>query len=125
MAPGSATETTRRADTHGAADARLADDADGHGHGHASDRSYIGIAIILAALTAAETATYFIPAFEDNSTLLILFLMPVMTVKFAMVAWYFMHLKQDSRLFSRLFVSGLVLAVIVYCIVLLAFDEFF
>ena len=121
MATGSATETTRRADTHGAADPHLADDA----HGHASDRGYIGIAVILAALTAAETATYFIPAFEDNSTLLILFLMPVMTVKFAMVAWYFMHLKQDSRLFSRLFVAGLVLAVLVYFVVLLAFDEFF
>jgi caa(3)-type oxidase subunit IV len=121
MATGAATETTRRADTHGAADPHLADDA----HGHASDRSYIGIAVILAALTAAETSTYFIDAFKDNSTLLMLFLMPVMTVKFAMVAWFFMHLKQDSRLFSRLFVSGLILAVIVYIIVLLTFDEFF
>ena len=124
MATGAATETTQRADTHAAADARVADDAHGGGHGHASDRSYIGIAIILAVLTAAETATYFIPAFEDNSTLLLLFLMPVMIVKFAMVAWYFMHLKQDSRLFSRLFVSGLLLAVGVYLIVLLTFDEF-
>ena len=125
MATGSAAETTRRADTHAAADPRLADDAHGAHGSHASDRSYIGIAVILAALTAAETATYFIDAFEENTTLLILFLMPVMIVKFAMVAWYFMHLKQDSRLFSRLFVAGLVLAVIVYMIVLLAFDEFF
>jgi cytochrome c oxidase subunit IV len=121
MATGAATETTRRADTHAAADPHLADDA----HGHASDGRYITIALILAALTAAETATYFIPAFEANSTLLLLFLMPVMAVKFGMVAWYFMHLKQDSRLFSRLFVAGLVLAVVVYMIVLLAFDEFF
>ena len=125
MATGASTETTQRADTHGAADPHLADDAHGAHGAHASDRSYIAIALILAVLTAAETATYFIPAFEDNSTLLILFLMPVMTVKFAMVAWYFMHLKQDSRLFSRLFVSGLLLAVGVYLIVLLAFDEFF
>ena len=125
MATGSATETTRRADTHAAADAHLADDATGAHGSHASDRSYIGIAIILAVLTAAETSTYFISAFEDNTTLLMLVLMPMMVVKFAMVAWYFMHLKQDSRLFSRLFVSGLVLAVIVYMIVLLAFDEFF
>ena len=78
-----------------------------------------------ALLTAAETSTYFIDAFEDNSTLLLLFLMPVMTVKFGMVAWYFMHLKSDSRLFSRLFISGIMLAVIVYMIFLLAFDEFF
>jgi cytochrome c oxidase subunit 4 len=115
MATGAATETAERVDTHAAA----------HGHGHPSDRSYIGIALILAVLTAMETATYFIPAFEDNSTLLLIFLMPVMTLKFGMVAWYFMHLKQDSRLFSRLFTAGLILAVAVYLVVLLAFDEFF
>jgi cytochrome c oxidase subunit 4 len=115
MATGPATQTTERADTHAGA----------AGHDHPSDGRYISIALILAVLTAAETATYFIPAFEDNSTLLLVFLMPVMIVKFFMVAWFFMHLKQDSRLFSRLFVSGLLLAVAVYAIVLLAFDEFF
>ena len=100
-------------------------EVDSHIHAHPSDGHYIKIALFLGVLTAAETATYFIDAFEDNSTLLLLFLMPVMTLKFGMVAWYFMHLKSDSRLFSRLFITGIVLAVIVYMIVLLAFDEFF
>ena len=125
MATGSAAETTRRADTHAAADPHLADDAHGAHGSHASDRSYIGIAVILAVLTAAETSTYYFDVFDDNSTLLLIVLMPLMVTKFAMVAWFFMHLKQDSRLYSRLFVSGLILAVIVYMIVLLAFDEFF
>ena len=98
---------------------------DSHIHAHPHDGHYIKIALVLGVLTAMETSTYFIEAFEDNSTLLLLFLMPVMTVKFGMVAWYFMHLKSDSRLFSRLFVGGLFLAVGVYLIVLLAFDEFF
>ena len=40
--------------------------------------------------------------------------MPMMIVKFAMVAWFFMHLKQDSRSSARLFVTGIVLAVVVY-----------
>jgi caa(3)-type oxidase subunit IV len=114
MATGAATETAERADTHAAAE-----------HGHTSDRKYIEIALILGVLTAAETATYFIDAFEENSTLLLLFLMPIMVLKFAMVAWYFMHLKQDSRVFSRLFVAGIAMAVVIYIIVLLAFDEFF
>ena len=92
---------------------------------HPSDAHYIRIALFLAVLTAAETATYFIPAFEDNTTLLLIFLVPVMAVKFFMVAWFFMHLKNDSRLFSKLFLSGVVLASVVYLIVLLAFDEFF
>lgn len=94
-------------------------------HGHSSDRSYINIAIILAVLTALETATYFIPTFEENTTLLWLFLAPIMILKFGMVAWYFMHLKQDSRLFTRVFAGGVALAVVVYFVVLLAFDEFF
>ena len=109
MASGAAVETAERADTHG------------HGE-HAGDGEYIKIALILAAITAAEVATYYV---DLSSTALLLVLMPMMVVKFAMVAWFFMHLKQDSRLFSRLFVSGLILAVIVYAIVLLAFDEFF
>jgi hypothetical protein len=42
-----------------------------------------------------------------------------------MVAWFFMHLKSDSRLFSRVFLAGIVMAVAIYMAVLLAFDEFF
>jgi cytochrome c oxidase subunit IV len=106
----------------------MTDTSTGHevsGHdAHPSDGHYIAIALILAALTAAETATYYFDAFE-NTTLLLIVLMPIMAVKFFMVAWFFMHLKADSRLFSRLFVSGIVLASIVYIIVLLTFDEFF
>ena len=89
---------------------------------HPSDGHYIKIALFLAALTAAETATYFIPAFEDNGALLIGFLLPVMTLKFGMVAWYFMHLKSDSRLFSKLFLVGIVAAVVIYLVVLLTFE---
>ena len=114
MATGAATETAERADTHAAS-----------GHGHSSDRKYIEIALILAALTAAETSTYFISWFEGNATRQWIALGPLMTLKFGMVAWFFMHLKQDSRLFSRLFVTGILLAVGVYAIVLLAFDQFF
>lgn len=112
MATGPATETTERADTHATA----------AGHDHPTDGAYIRIALILGAITAAEVATYYV---ELSSTALLLLLMPMMVAKFFMVAWYFMHLKQDSRLFSRLFVGGLVLASSVYVIVLLAFDEFF
>lgn len=94
-------------------------------HDHPADGHYIKIALVLAFLTAAETATYFIPAFEDNTTLLWLCLAPVMILKFGMVAWFFMHLKSDSRMFTRFFLMGIVTAVVVYMIFLLTFDEFF
>ena len=41
-------------------------------------------------------------------------LMVMMVVKFYLVATYFMHLKFDTPIFSRMFVGGLVLAVGVY-----------
>ena len=98
---------------------------DPHVHEHPADGHYIKIALFLAVLTGLETSTYFIDAFEDNTTLLWLCLAPVMILKFGMVAWFFMHLKSDSRIFARFFLAGIVLAVIVYMIFLLAFDEFF
>ena len=115
MATGPQTATTERADVHAAA----------HGDDHPSDAKYIKIALWLAVLTALETATYFIDWFEGNATRQWIFLGPMMVVKFGTVAWYFMHLKQDSRLFTRVFVTGIVLATIVYLIVLLTFDQLF
>jgi cytochrome c oxidase subunit IV len=92
---------------------------------HPSDSHYIKIALVLAALTAAETATYYIPFLEEHHGWLLVVLLPMMIIKFGMVAWYFMHLKSDSRLFSQIFVSGIVLASVVYIIVLLTFRAIF
>ena len=93
-----------------------------HGDDHVHDWDYIKIAIILAVITGLEVATYYV---DLSTTALMLVLIPMMVVKFAMVAWFFMHLKQDSRIFSRLFVSGILLACGVYAIVFFTFDEFF
>ena len=92
------------------------------GHAHPSDRSYVGIAVILAALTALEVATYY---FEDQlGGLLVPSLMVMMIVKFVLVVAWFMHLRFDSNLFTRMFVSGLFLAIGVYAAVLLTFGFF-
>ena len=50
--------------------------------------------------------------------------MPMMIFKFGLVAWFFMHLKSDSRLFSQVFAGGIVLASVVYIIVLATFEFF-
>ena len=96
-----------------------------HGDAHRHDWDYIKIALILMVLTALETSTYFIGWFEGNATRQWIFLGPLMTIKFFMVAWFFMHLKQDAPIFSRLFLTGILVAVGVYTIVLLTFDQFF
>jgi cytochrome c oxidase subunit 4 len=84
-------------------------------HKHPSDRQYVIIAVILAVITAAEVATYALDFFDDFSTLgLVLTLFPMMILKFGIVCAYFMHLKYDNPLFRRVFVFGLLLAIIVY-----------
>jgi cytochrome c oxidase subunit 4 len=91
---------------------------------HPSDKHYIIIALWLALLTALETSTYYIDGLDENTPLLLAVLLPMMVIKFVMVAWFFMHLKSDSRLFAQVFAGGLVLAVTVYVIVLATFHFF-
>ncbi len=90
-------------------------------HAHPSDAKYVQIALILAAITAAEVASYYL---DLSSTALLLALIPMMVVKFAMVALWFMHLKFDSHIFRGFFVTGIILAVAVYLIVMSAFQLF-
>lgn len=93
---------------------------DDHAHDHPGDLLYIQVAIILAVFTAVEVLTYFVDfGVLQTPTLLIL-----MVIKFAMVVMFFMHLKFDNKLFSWVFVAGLVLAGGVYAATLLAFEFF-
>ena len=91
---------------------------DVHTHEHPSDKKYVEIALILGLITAAEVATYFV----DIGDALIPTLMVMMVAKFFMVGAWFMHLKFDFRLYTRMFVAGLVLAVAVYIAMLTAFE---
>lgn len=90
-------------------------------HAHPSDKSYIKIALILAALTALEVATY--PAEEALGSFVIPILMVLMVIKFWYVAAFFMHLKFDTKAFSWVFIGGLVLATAVYIGALAMFEH--
>ncbi len=101
-------------------------EADGHGahddgHGHASDLLYIKIAVGLAVLTGMEVAW---PYLIDDGPVLMFPLLIVMAIKFVIIAAFFMHLKFDSKILTRVFYSGLGLAVSVYIIALLTFRVF-
>ena len=88
------------------------------GHAHPGDKQYIVVALILGAFTALEVLTYFI----DFGGLAVPTLIILMIIKFMMVVLYFMHLKFDSPVFMRLFITGLALAISVYFIMLAAFE---
>ena len=93
-------------------------------HAHPSDGQYIVIALILAAITALEVATYYIDFFNDHFAYLLVALLPMMTVKFAIVAGFFMHLRFDDKLLRRIFVGGILLATGVYMVALATFHFF-
>ena len=78
------------------------------------------VAAILAFLTALEVGTYFIE--EASTRLLVGILFPMMIIKFGTVIMYFMHLKYDNPLFKRVFLFGLILAVVVFLIMLTTFE---
>jgi cytochrome c oxidase subunit 4 len=89
---------------------------DAHEHDHPSDKQYVVIALILALITAAEVATYALDFFDDfSSAALVATLFPMMILKFGIVCAYFMHLRFDNPIFRRIFVFGLILAIVVYC----------
>lgn len=84
--------------------------APGHGleqGGHASPAFYWAIGGILTVITAVEVAVFYIPALHP---VLVPTLLVLSAVKFLLVVMFFMHLKFDSRIFSGLFMAGMVLA---------------
>ena len=94
------------------------EDEGGTHHDHPGEKKYIQIALILAAITAVEVAFSYWEAVEG---ILAPSLIAMSVVKFAIVVLYFMHLKFDSRLFRRLFVAGLALAIFCFGAVLTTF----
>ncbi len=104
-------------DTH-AAHAPEAQGIDPHERSHPGPGLYVKIGIVLFVLTALEVAAYEV-AHRPGAlgSFLQPILVPVLLLlsagKFALVAMYYMHLKQDSKLFSGLFVFPLIIAAVV------------
>ena len=87
----------------------------GHKAHHPSARFYILIFFILLVVTIAEVVVAqepFLTIFKDiglpGTALFPLLILAA--AKFFMIAAFYMHLKQDSRLFTAFFVVGLFLA---------------
>jgi cytochrome c oxidase subunit 4 len=92
---------------------------DDHGHGY-TDWQYVIVAFVLAVITAVEVAVSYL----DIGPLFLPTLLVLMAIKFITVVRLFMHLKFDSKIFSWMFFSGLLLALGVYVAMLAAFHFF-
>ncbi len=89
---------------------------------HPGPREYVIVAVVLALATMVEVGLFYIPRSSGIPRGIIIgLLLFFMAAKFALVVLWFMHLRFDSPLFRRLFVTGLLLAMAVYMIVLLTF----
>lgn len=81
-------------------------EAEGEHGGHASVGFYWMIGGILAILTAMEVAAFYMELGAVEAPFLLL----LSAAKFALVVMFFMHLRFDSRVFTGVFMAGLVLA---------------
>lgn len=88
---------------------------------HVDNRTYVGVAAILAVLTALEVAVFYIPALKP---VLVPVLVVLMVAKFALVVLFFMHLKYDDRLFSGLFTGPLLISTAVVLAMLALYGTF-
>lgn len=91
--------------------------ASGRAHGaHPTPKLYVQIAIVLFVLTILEFGTFIIDFGHAHIPLLL----ALMLIKFLLVAGYFMHLKYDTRLYTRFMATGLIGALILYAITIFA-----
>lgn len=91
-------------------------------HSHPGAKEYVVVAIVLAFLTAVEVTIYYLDFIRQWLAHLLIVLS---LAKFFLVASFFMHLKFDNRLFSSLFVGGLILAIVLGISLLALFHNLF
>ena len=101
---------------------------DGARKNYPREVEYVLVAIALALITGLEIATYAAPGFPlwnwGERAGLVSFLLLLMAIKFWTVAYFFMHLKFDKPLLTRLFYSGVLLAIAVYVAAMLMLHGF-
>jgi cytochrome c oxidase subunit 4 len=89
-------------------------------HAHPTDIFYIKVALALALITAIEVVLYYRELPSGNNYALLF----LSGIKFVAVVAFFMHLKFDNRVLRRLFITGFVLACIIYVIYMLTLGVF-
>ena len=101
-------------------DAHAHPTAEAHEAGHPTTGTYVKIGVVLFVLTALEVGLYEFTygghagaAGASLQPFFIPMLLLLSAAKFALVAMFYMHLKQDHRLFTGVFVFPLIIATVV------------
>src|SRR5919205_901324 len=78
-------------------------------HGaHPTPREYVRIAVVLFVITVMEVSTYYL---QPPRSILVPVLFVFTFIKFSLVVLWFMHLRFDSRMYSRFFMMGIATAI--------------
>ena len=98
-------------------------------HSHPTPGLYAKVALVLFALTALEVLVFEIAGghvFHSLqaviSPIAVLILLVLSAAKFALVAMFYMHLKQDPRLLSNLFVFPIIIAAVIIISLVILFS---
>ena len=95
-----------------------ADHGSEEGH-HPTVSTYIKVAIILSVITLVEVGVFYL---DFSRIVFILVFVAMSGLKFAIVIMWYMHLKFDDILFSRLFIGGLAIAAAAFFALLALFS---
>ena len=92
-----------------------------HGKAKHGVGQYVVVALILAVITYIEYyIVEFPPAFMSSGWILF-WLIALSLVKFWMVIWFFMHLKDDDKLYTGFFSSGMVIGMGTFVVLVFLF----
>jgi len=91
-------------------------------HGkHSGTGLYITVAIILAVITYIEYAIVEFPPTWMSSGWVLFWVILMSIVKFWMVIWFFMHLRDDPKIYTGFFSSGMVIGVGTFVVLIAMF----
>jgi cytochrome c oxidase subunit 4 len=98
---------------------------DAHAPAHEGHEShlkiYVLIGVILTVVTAAEVAIFYI---EALAPVLVPCLIIMSAGKFLLVVYYYMHLKFDHPVFSRVFFGPMLLAIMFVAVALIVLFKY-
>jgi cytochrome c oxidase subunit IV len=77
-------------------------------HAGAGPRTYLVVAAFLLAITVMEVWIFYVPAL---ASVLVPVLLILSTLKFSLVAMFYMHLRFDHAWFSYVFVAPLIIVI--------------
>ena len=89
-----------------------------HEEAHGSRKTYWLVALVLAIITLLEVAVFYVPAIRP---IIVPVLLVLSAAKFVLVVAFFMHLKYDQPILTKIFMGGLVVATVIILALMLLF----